>query len=61
MITVWVLNSNERAINYYKKNGFEKNCNQMIFKLEKKIFEFIAMKKKNFKKLNTIKLYSKKT
>ena len=44
---VWlsVLNSNERAINFYKKNGFEKIGNH-DFQIGKENFEFIAMKKK---------------
>ena len=44
---VWlsVLNSNERAINFYKKNGFEKIGNHN-FQIGKENFEFIAMKKK---------------
>ena len=43
---VWlsVLNSNERAINFYKKNGFEKIGNH-DFQIGKENFEFIAMKK----------------
>jgi ribosomal protein S18 acetylase RimI-like enzyme len=44
---IWlsVLNSNERAINFYKKNGFEKIGNH-DFQIGKENFEFIAMKKK---------------
>ena len=44
---VWlsVLNSNERAINFYKKTGFEKIGNH-DFQIGKESFEFIAMKKK---------------
>ena len=55
---VWlsVLNSNERAINFYKKNGFEKIGNH-DFQIGKENFEFIVMKK-NLWKQNTIKLYS---
>ena len=43
---VWlsVLNSNERAINFYKKNGFEKIGNHG-FQIGKENFEFMAMKK----------------
>ena len=43
---VWlsVLNSNERAINFYKKNGFEKIGNH-DFQIGKENFEFMAMKK----------------
>ena len=43
---VWlsVLNSNERAINFYKKNGFETIGNH-DFQIGKENFEFIAMKK----------------
>ena len=43
---VWlsVLNSNERAINFYKKNGFEK-IGDHDFQIGKENFEFIAMKK----------------
>ena len=43
---IWlsVLNSNERAINFYKKNGFEKIGNH-DFQIGKENFEFIAMKK----------------
>ena len=37
--------SNERAINFYKKNGFEKIGNH-DFQIGKENFEFIAMKKK---------------
>ena len=44
---VWlsVLNSNERAINFYKKNRFEKIGNH-DFQIGKENFEFIAMQKK---------------
>ena len=47
---VWlsVLNSNERAINFYKKNGFEKIGNHN-FQIGKRNFEFLAMKKKPLK------------
>jgi len=43
---IWlsVLNSNERAINFYKKNGFEK-IGDNDFQIGKENFEFIAMKK----------------
>ena len=43
---IWlsVLNSNERAISFYKKNGFEKIGNH-DFQIGKENFEFIAMKK----------------
>ena len=43
---IWlsVLNSNERAINFYKKNGFEK-IGDHDFQIGKENFEFIAMKK----------------
>ena len=43
---IWlsVLNSNERAINFYKKNGFEKIGNH-DFQIGKENFEFVAMKK----------------
>ena len=43
---IWlsVLNSNERAINFYKKNGFEK-IGYHDFQIGKENFEFIAMKK----------------
>ena len=43
---VWlsVLNSNERAINFYKKTGFEKIGNH-DFQIGKENFEFIAMLK----------------
>ena len=43
---IWlsVLNSNERAINFFKKNGFEKIGNH-DFQIGKENFEFIAMKK----------------
>ena len=43
---IWlsVLNSNERAINFYKKNGFEKIGNH-DFQIGKENFEFIAMGK----------------
>ena len=43
---IWlsVLNSNERAINFYKKNGFEEIGNH-DFQIGKENFEFIAMKK----------------
>ena len=43
---IWlsVLNSNERAINFYKKNGFEKIGNH-DFQIGKENFEFIAMRK----------------
>lgn len=43
---VWlsVLNSNERAINFYKKAGFEK-IGDHDFQIGKENFEFIAMKK----------------
>lgn len=41
---IWlsVLNSNERAINFYKKNGFEGIGNHN-FQIGKEIFEFVAM------------------
>jgi ribosomal protein S18 acetylase RimI-like enzyme len=41
---VWlsVLNSNERAINFYKKTGFEKIGNH-DFQIGKENFDFIAM------------------
>ena len=41
---VWlsVLNNNERAINFYKKTGFEKIGNH-DFQIGKENFEFIAM------------------
>ena len=44
---IWlsVLNSNERAINFYKKTGFEKIRNH-DFQIGKENFEFIAMQKK---------------
>ncbi|MGC6421118.1 MAG: GNAT family N-acetyltransferase [Chitinophagales bacterium] len=44
--TIWlsVLNSNERAIHFYKKTGFEKIGNH-DFQIGKENFEFIAMKK----------------
>ena len=47
---VWlsVLNSNERAINFYKKNGFEKIGNH-DFQIGKENFEFIAMEKTLFR------------
>ena len=43
---IWlsVLNANERAISFYKKNGFEKIGNH-DFQIGKENFEFIAMKK----------------
>ena len=43
---IWlsVLNSNERAINFYRKNGFEKIGNH-DFQIGKENFEFIAMRK----------------
>ena len=43
---VWlsVLNSNERAVNFYKKTGFEKIGNH-DFQIGKENFEFIAMSK----------------
>ena len=43
---IWlsVLNSNERAINFYKKSGFEKIGNH-DFQIGKENFEFIAMRK----------------
>ena len=43
---IWlsVLNINERAINFYKKNGFEKIGNH-DFQIGKENFEFIAMRK----------------
>ena len=43
---IWlsVLNSNERAIIFYKKNGFEKIGNH-DFQIGKENFEFVAMKK----------------
>ena len=43
---IWlsVLNSNERAINFYKKTGFEKIGNH-DFQIGKENFEFIAMLK----------------
>ena len=43
---IWlsVLNSNERAINFYKKTGFEKIGNH-DFQIGKENFEFIAMNK----------------
>ena len=43
---IWlsVLNSNERAIGFYKKNGFEKIGNH-DFQIGKENFEFIAMNK----------------
>jgi ribosomal protein S18 acetylase RimI-like enzyme len=37
--------SNERAINFYKKTGFEKIGNH-DFQIGKENFEFIAMQKK---------------
>ena len=44
--TIWlsVLNSNERAINFYQKTGFEKIGNH-DFQIGKENFEFVAMKK----------------
>ena len=43
---VWlsVLNSNERAINFYKKTGFE-NIGNHDFQIGKEHFEFTAMLK----------------
>ena len=43
---IWlsVLGSNERAINFYKRNGFEK-IGDHDFHIGKESFEFIAMKK----------------
>ena len=43
---VWlsVLNSNERAINFYKKTGFE-NIGNHDFQIGKELFEFTAMLK----------------
>ena len=43
---VWlsVLNSNDRAINFYKNTGFEKIGNH-DFQIGKENFEFIAMNK----------------
>ncbi len=43
---IWlsVLKSNERAINFYRKNGFEQIGNH-DFKIGKESFEFIAMSK----------------
>ena len=43
---IWlsVLNSNERAINFYKKTGFEKIGNN-DFQIGKENFEFTSMKK----------------
>lgn len=43
---VWlsVLNSNERAVNFYKKTGFQKIGNH-DFQIGKENFEFIAMSK----------------
>lgn len=43
---IWlsVLNSNERAINFYRKNGFQ-NCGNHDFQIGKENFEFIAMSK----------------
>lgn len=43
---IWlsVLNSNKRAINFYKKSGFEKIGNH-DFQIGKENFEFIAMRK----------------
>lgn len=43
---VWlsVLNNNERALNFYKKNGFEKIGNH-DFQIGKENFKFIAMQK----------------
>ena len=43
---IWlsVLNSNERAINFYRKIGFEKIGNH-DFQIGKENFEFVAMKK----------------
>ena len=43
---IWlsVLNSNERAINFYKKTGLKKIGNH-DFQIGKENFEFIAMKK----------------
>lgn len=43
---IWlsVLNSNERAIRFYRKNGFEKIGNH-DFQIGKESFEFIAMSK----------------
>lgn len=43
---IWlsVLNSNERAISFYKKNEFKKIGNH-DFKIGKEYFEFIAMKR----------------
>ena len=43
---IWlsVLNSNERALNFYKKNGFEKIGNH-DFQIGKENFDFMAMKK----------------
>ncbi|WP_242086540.1 GNAT family N-acetyltransferase [Aestuariivivens sediminis] len=44
---IWlsVLNSNERAISFYKKSGFEKIGNH-YFQIGKENFEFSALKKK---------------
>ncbi|MGB0457348.1 MAG: GNAT family N-acetyltransferase, partial [Chitinophagales bacterium] len=44
--TIWlsVLVGNERAINFYKKTGFEKIGNH-DFQIGKENFEFIAMRK----------------
>ena len=44
--TIWlsVLDGNERAINFYKKTGFEKIGNH-DFQIGKENFEFIAMRK----------------
>ncbi|MDG2193277.1 MAG: GNAT family N-acetyltransferase [Polaribacter sp.] len=43
---IWlsVLNSNERAIRFYKKNGF-KNIGNHDFQIGKESFEFVAMQK----------------
>ena len=43
---IWlsVLNSNERAINFYQKNGF-KNLGTHNFQIGKEKFDFIAMQK----------------
>ena len=43
---IWlsVLNSNERAIRFYEKSGFEEVGNH-DFQIGKENFEFIAMKK----------------
>ena len=43
---IWlsVLNSNERALNFYKKNGFEKIGNH-DFQIGKENFDFMAMEK----------------